>query len=138
MAEGHAELPDDTVDAAVPWRFFVGIGLLVAVFAGIYWLMSYEPAGTVMLALSGILSLWSGTYLWLNLRRRRHEHQAGPVVAEEGTHWEPHASVWPFGIAVGLALVLNGLLIGVWFLVPGVTALVLSLVGFVAESRRRA
>ena len=49
----------------------------------------------------------------------------------------PDASPWPFGIGLGVTLLLNGLLIGTWFLVPGVMVLALSIAGFARQSRHR-
>jgi hypothetical protein len=135
MAEHH-ELPGDADrDDQVAWRFFLSIGGFVAVMAAIYWFTTYEYAGSVLLALSAVLSTWAGVYLWLQVRRPAVAE--GPVVEHEAAAWLPHASVWPLGIALAMALILNGLLIGVWFLVPGLTLLAISVMGFAVESRRR-
>jgi hypothetical protein len=48
----------------------------------------------------------------------------------------PHASVWPFGIGLGAATVLNGLVLGVWVLVPGVALLAIGIGGWIRQSRR--
>ena len=49
----------------------------------------------------------------------------------------PHASAWPFAIGVGAAAVANGLVLGLWIIVPGVALLVLGIGGFVRQTRRR-
>lgn len=129
-----------TRDEHVPWRIFAAVGAFTAVIGVVYWGLAYEEAGTVMLLLTGALGLWCGVYLWLHARQLdawggpEHEPVGGDHVAAQ---WLPHASVWPLGIGVGLALVLNGLIIGVWFLIPGVIVLLLSIFGFAIESRRR-
>ena len=134
MAEHH-ELPAEaTRDERVPWRMFVAIGAFIAVMATIYWFTTYERAGTVLLAVSSLLSLWAGTYLWLDVRRPAPD---GPPSVDESASWLPHASLWPLGIGLSMALLLNGLLIGVWFLVPGLTLLAISIFGFATESRQR-
>ncbi|MCU1453909.1 MAG: cytochrome oxidase subunit [Acidimicrobiales bacterium] len=134
----HHELPTevdrDERDQSVAWRMFVSIGAFVAVMAAIYWFTTYERAGSVMLTVSAILSLWAGTYLWLHGRRPTSAEAAS---GDAAVTWLPHASAWPLGIGLAFALILNGLLIGVWFLVPGVTLLAISVMGFAMESRRR-
>jgi hypothetical protein len=57
-------------DAAVPWRIFVGIAVFMALIAVVYWFVSYEDAGTVMLALASGLALLFGGWLFLQDRRR--------------------------------------------------------------------
>jgi len=124
-----------TDDALVPWRIFLAIGVLVAVITGIYWFTAYEDAGTTMLALAAVLALWCGVFLWLQYRRRDAARSEGEGLA--GAVYLPHASVWPFAIGLGAALVLNGFVLGVWVIVPGVMLLVFGVAGFVRQSRRR-
>jgi hypothetical protein len=118
-------------DAVVPWRIFTVIGVLVTVIAGIYWFTAYEDAGTTMLLVAAVLALWCGVFLWLQYRRRLE------TSAAEGTHYLPHASVWPFAIGLGAALVLNGFVLGIWVIVPGAMLLALGIGGFIRQSRRR-
>ncbi|QXC61528.1 cytochrome c oxidase subunit 4 [Aquihabitans sp. G128] len=128
---------DDRADSQVPWRIFAFIGAFVLVISIIYGATSGEEAGAVMLTVAAILGLWCAVFLWRNLRR----YEAGTSGHRGGDHeamYLPEASPWPFGIGLGLTLVLNGLLIGTWFLVPGVMVLVLSLAGFARQSRHRA
>ena len=150
---GHEARPP-VDDRKVPWRVFLGISALVFVLGAIYWATAYEESGTVMLLLSGALSLWIGTYLWLRQRRAagpemdvaRTEAEAeaaaghaqpGAGAAEEGEHYLPHASAWPFAIGLGGATVANGLVLGLWVIVPGLALLALGVGGFVRQTRRR-
>jgi hypothetical protein len=120
-------------DAAVPRRVFLVVGVLVAAIAVLYWFTAYEDAGTVLLALSAVLALWYGVFLWLQARQR-HGGQADEV---DEPHYLPHASVWPFAIGLGIALVLNGIVLGIWVVVPGVGLTALGTAGFVLQTRRR-
>jgi hypothetical protein len=61
----------------------------------------------------------------------------GTGVAEAGEHYLPHASAWPFAIGLGGATVANGLVLGLWVIVPGVALMVLGIGGFVRQTRRR-
>ena len=131
MAEPGTSEPR-TDDAQVPWRIFVTVGVLVAVITAIYWFTAYEDAGTVMLALAAAMALWFGGFLWL---LTRHTAEASPTAA---TPYLPDASVWPFAVGLGAALLANGLVLGIWVMVPGLALTALGIAGLITQSRRRA
>jgi hypothetical protein len=116
----------------VQWRIFLGLAGFVAVLGAIYWFVSYEDAGTTLLALSAGLALVVGGYLFLQERKR-----SGPA-RSAGEHYLPEASVWPFGIGFGLFLAANGLILGLAWTLPGAVLVATSVGGFVLQSRRRA
>jgi Cytochrome c oxidase subunit IV len=124
-----------TDDRTVPRRVFLGIGVLLGVYALIYASTAYEEAGTVMLALSAVLALWFGTYLWLGQRARTSPVPLEPV--EEVEEYLPHASVWPFVIGIGAATVFNGLVLGIWVIVPGLFVMAIGIGGWIGQTRRR-
>ncbi|HEY8547138.1 MAG TPA: cytochrome c oxidase subunit 4 [Acidimicrobiales bacterium] len=135
---GGPRVPDRTV----AWRIFAGIGAFVVFLAILYWFASYEDAGSVLLLLAAVLSLWFGAYLWLQQRRPDRAADASQVDEPAGAGvsealYLPHASVWPLVIGVGAASVANGLVLGTWVIVPGLAALALGIGGFVRQSRRR-
>ena len=131
---GGPRVPDRTV----LWRLFGGIGVVVTGIAALYWFTSYEDAGSVLLILAAVLSLWFGTYLWLQQRRPDGAVDASGAAGEvSDALYLPHASVWPLVIALGAASIANGLVLGTWVIVPGVAALALGIGGFVRQSRRR-
>jgi hypothetical protein len=149
---GH-ELEPPVDDRKVPWRVFLAIGVILLVIGAIYWGTAYEESGTVMLLLAAGLSLWIAAYLWLRTRaetgpeaaeataaeRAAAAGEALPAhgAAEEGEHYLPHASAWPFAIGLGAATVANGLVLGLWVIVPGVALMALGIGGFVRQTRRR-
>jgi Flp pilus assembly protein TadB len=152
---GH-ELHPPVDDRKVPWRVFLAVGLFLAAIGVLYWATAYEESGTVMLLLAGALSLWIGTYLWLRhrpagpgaatalpaLEALEAEAAAGHAPpgtgsAEEGEHYLPHASAWPFAVGLGGATIANGLVLGLWVIVPGALLLALGIVGWVRQTRRR-
>jgi Cytochrome c oxidase subunit IV len=153
---GH-ELRPPVDDRKVPWRVFVSIGLFVAVIAAIYAGTAYEGAGTVMLIVASVLALWVGSFLWLKEREQEaageggHEPEAlarastaaeeaaatGRALPSSGAHYLPHASAWPFAIGLGAATLANGLVLGLWVIVPGVILMAIGIGGFVRQTRRR-
>jgi len=113
-------------------------GLLVtAFFAGVYWFVSYEDAGTTMLVLASCLALFCGAWLYVQDRARPVATGGESAHGDAAHPYLPDASVWPFVIGIGAALTLNGLILGWPYAVPGVVLLGLAVVGFVGQSRRR-
>ncbi|MCB0976914.1 MAG: cytochrome c oxidase subunit 4 [Acidimicrobiales bacterium] len=120
-------------DRRVTWKVFAGIAGILAALT-IAYLPSEEAAGIVMLAVATLLAVVCGVFLW----RAAARIDEGPGEEEEtGVEFLPTSSPWPFGIGLGATLVLNGLLIGTWFLVPGVALLGVSIAGFARQSRHR-
>ena len=119
-------------DPNFSWKMFAGISVFMGVIGVVYWFASYEPAGTTMLALAAALAGLCGLYL--RVESGRDESAQGD--GEE--QYLPHSSVWPFGIGLGALLAANGAIVGFGFAIPGVVLLMFAVVGFVAQSRRRA
>ena len=120
-------------DLKVQWRIFLGLAVFIAVIGVIYWFVSYEDAGTTLLALAAGLALMCGGYLFVQDRRKTPATFAG-----HEPQYLPHESVWPFGIGFGVFLAFNGLILGLAWALPGAVIVATSLGGFVAQSRRRA
>jgi hypothetical protein len=121
-------------DLRVQWQLFLGVAAFIALLAAVYWFVSYEDAGTTMLALSCGLALLFGGWLFLQDRRSAH----GPATSHDlPPHYLPESSVWPLGVGVGVALALNGLILGWAYAVPGAVIVALAVAGLVAQSRRR-
>ncbi|HEY8523563.1 MAG TPA: cytochrome c oxidase subunit 4 [Acidimicrobiales bacterium] len=121
----------------MPWRVFLAVGAFVGLLAVIYWFTAYEDAGTALLVVAAVLGLWCGAYLWLQHRPRPGKGAPDAAGGEPPVGWLPHASVWPFAIGLGTATVFNGLVLGIWVIVPGAALLALGIGGFVAQTRRR-
>lgn len=121
-------------DRIVERRIFLGIGVFLVGLTALYWFTAYEDAGTAMLALTAVMALWFGVFLWLRQRPGTEPEGAG---AEEAGDYLPHASIWPLVIAAGAATVANGLVLGIWVMIPGLAALVFGVGGFIRQSRRR-
>jgi Cytochrome c oxidase subunit IV len=142
---GH-EAGVPTRERRVPLRIFGFIGAFLVAVGILYWVTSDEHAGTVMLLGAAILGLWIAAYLWLQFRADEDDSvRALPTARAEGDReasphggmYLPHASAWPFAIGLGGATIANGLVLGLWVTVPGVALLVLGIMGFARQSRRR-
>ena len=140
-------------DLLVQWRIFGGIAVFIAAIGTLYWFTSYEEAGSAMLALASALALLVlvvlvlhsakvvlvpiallvGVFLW------RQDRASAAGTPTHGTdEYLPAASIWPFGIGVSAFLTFNGLILGLGYAVPGIILMVMSLAGFVRQSRARA
>ncbi len=126
---------DDRADSRVPWRVFGAVGAFIAILALIYGVTAAEAAGATMLVLAAVLALWCGIFLWNNLRRFEAGHSGDP--GGDDVAYLPEASPWPFGVGLGVVLIINGLLIGIWFVVPGLMLLAVSVAGVASQSRHR-
>ena len=120
-------------------RMFAALAAFSVVAAIVYGVMSEEPAGTTLLLLTGGLTGLCGAYLsW-----RRPDAQPGTVtpgaheVGDSDEPWVPHASPWPFAVAVSVVLLGNAALLGVWLMLPAAVLLGASVAGFAAQSRHR-
>jgi hypothetical protein len=141
-------------------RFFLRIALYAAGLGIVYWLVSYEPAGTVLLV---ILAVALATFLVavaaLEPRAIDHLRPAGRGLLrrafgglnrllgfhdpagvapplESGPELVPLSSPWPIVTAVGFVVIGLGLIFGAWLLVPGLGLLVLGGVGWLTQLDR--
>lgn len=132
-----------TAGMRVQARIFVGIASFLLVATVVYVVTSQEEAGTTMLLLAGGMAMFIGAYLALQARRSTdaaEPERPGGGGAEEPALEEaylPHASIWPFGVGMGLVMLANGLALGMWALIPGALLAGSSLWGYARQSRRR-
>lgn len=119
---------------AVSAAFFVVVGV-------VYWFVSYEPAGTLMLGLWGVAFLFGSLFLRVagtrgavagDDPRLRPDDVAGDWV---GTF--PTGSPWPIMLALGLTCGLAGLMYGIWLVIPGALVTIVALLGLMRESAAR-
>jgi hypothetical protein len=128
---------DDSPGFDIQARIFALIGTFLTAIAIFYGFLTYEWAGTVMLSLASGLAFTIGAYVgW-----KKPPHAASVDEAEEGhgaeDPWFPAASGWPFALGIGVVLVANGLLLGLWLLLPAAAFLAYALAGFIQQSRVR-
>jgi Cytochrome c oxidase subunit IV len=107
----------------------------------IYWLTSYEPAGTAALALTAAMSALIAFYILFTARRLpgpRPEDRTDADV-EEGAgdlgFYSPH-SWWPLFLALSAAVAALGLVFGWWLVGLGMILVLLTLGGLLFEYYR--
>ena len=124
------------------WRTMVGIGLFVVPFAVIYWFLSYEESGSVLLAGVPLSLLGLGAYLLGAARRAPSLPEDEPDgVAGGGARGDdlgvfPSASIWPLVLGGGMTLTALGFAYSPWLALPGLVVLFAALGGMVIESAR--
>lgn len=137
---------------AEEFRFFLRTALYVAGAGLVYWLLSYEAAGTVLLAallvaivaFVGVGLAFAGTGMPDDGRRVGilgrvnrligfHERPDTPGPLEGGPELVPLSSAWPVVTAAAFVLVGLGLIFGTWLIVPGVALLVIGGLGWLTQ-----
>ncbi|MDQ1428462.1 MAG: hypothetical protein QOK39_1938 [Acidimicrobiaceae bacterium] len=120
--------------------------LFSSVFVGgiavIYWLTSYEDAGTTMLAVAALAYAMLCAFLYRQVRRLRSgapraEDSETPVSTGGGSveiGYFPAASVWPPAMALGAVLIALGLVFGYWFFVIAAIFFVGAVIGYAVEA----
>ena len=120
------------------WMLFVGLTIFYVIMTIIYWLVDGEPLGITGLLLSAGLAGMVGFYVWFTQKR------IGKILPEDNTTAEiadgagelgffsPH-SWWPLPTGMSAVAAGLGLIIGWWFTLIAVTALIISVIGWVTE-----
>ena len=127
---------------AEEFRFFLRTGVWVVIAGVVYWLLSYELSGTVLLGalLLAILAFLgvglalaqtrpvaegSGVLAWLNRVIGFHERADAAAPLEAGPELVPLSSASPVISAAAIVLIGLGLIFGAWLIVPGIVLLII-------------
>lgn len=129
-------------------RFFLRTALYALPVAAIYWYVSYEVAGSVLLLVLGVAALLFAVLLGATLRARppgrglrslvgfddpQGDDDPGALAVEDAPL--PPASPWPLIAAIAATLVGLGLLFGAWLWIPGVMLAAAACWGWLTEIR---
>jgi hypothetical protein len=121
-------------------RVFFGVTAFFVVIGIVYWFTSYETAGSVMLAASALMGLVAGGSIWGLSRKTapRVEDRSDASIADGAgpVGIFPLQSIWPFAVGLSAAVFASGFAFGVWLVMVGGAAFVLSIFGYIAEARR--
>jgi cytochrome c oxidase subunit IV len=121
------------------WKVFGGAGLFCAVVAVIYWLTSYEEAGTAMLTLAAGALLFVAVYLRIQAprvgARPADRPDADPADGAGEVAYFPDRSIWPLVMGIGVVVVANAFVFGVWLALVGGLLFFTSVLGYAMEAR---
>jgi hypothetical protein len=122
-------------------RIFAGGAVIVGATAALYWLITYEHAGSVLLALcGGALALVAG-WLFLQARRldgpRPEDGDSEPGDGAEEVGYFPSSSIWPFVAGCGVVVLSVGLVFGVWLSLFGGILLAVATLGYAVEANSK-
>ena len=124
------------------WKLFAGAGAFFALTGSIYWFVSYEPAGTIMLALAvlGVLMVAGWLFLWSRRVGSRPEDRsdASPADGSGEIGYFPSSSIWPFVIACGAVVMAVAFVFGVWLGLTGALIALVGIVGYAFEASSKA
>jgi hypothetical protein len=116
------------------------IGSFFACVCAMYWYLSGETSGTLMLLGTALLGFFPGGYYYWWSRRMKPR-------AEDDSHADraagagvvgafPSSSVWPFVLGVGASSVALSLVFGFWTATIGFVLAGAAVLGVIRESRR--
>jgi hypothetical protein len=116
------------------------VGFFFGLVAIVYWLTSFEDAGSVMLVGTFLLGTVPGVYYFWWSRRMAPRPEDNPnATVEDGAGVVgafPGSSIWPFVLGFGATFVALAMVFGAWTLAVGLFLAVAALVGVIFESRR--
>ena len=128
-------------------RFFArlaGYGVLIAV---VYWFVSYEVAGTVLLVAFGIATGFATLILLRDVRRRRRSDVRRPLrdwialtdTADDEPFLDepagvPRGSIAPLEFGFGAAVAALGLVFGTWLVALGLVPIVIGASVWIREA----
>jgi len=125
------------VTLSVEARIFLGIAAFLVLLGLVYLVGTDESAGVAMLVLAGAMALVIGGYVAVAAGRPRPAAAAAAAAGSAARAYLPEASIWPFGLGMGLVLMLNGFALGAWAVLPGAAIATACTVGYARQSRRR-
>ncbi len=138
-------------------RFFLRTALYVAVVAAVYWFVSHEPVGTVLLVVLGIAiaalialvvaiaprttgdlrpdrrGVLGGTVERVTRVIGFHEPADEAAPLEGGPDLVPLSSAWPVLTAAGIVTAGMGLIFGTWLIVPGLVLVTVGGAGWLTQ-----
>jgi hypothetical protein len=127
-------------------RFFGRMSVYALAVGAVYWVVSYEPAGTAMLVGFGLAS--GGAFLWLWLSARgmspanaRDAPAAAASTAPDGPFGDesgpvPMASAAPLAIGLGVAGIALAGAFGPWFAAAGAVPLLMGATAWLGAANR--
>jgi hypothetical protein len=122
--------------STLTWGYVCVFGFAVG---AIYWFLTYESAGTLMLLTMGLCGLVIASYLYLRARRPiLPEDEPDGNFADAAGRSIGHfsaGSIWPIVMGLGIAIGIQGFIYGRWLLIAGALLFGWAAIGLMQESR---
>jgi hypothetical protein len=120
------------------WKLFTGLSIFYALMAVVYYYVGGEAVGITGMILASCLAAMVGFYIWFTQKRIGFDIPSddlqGEIADDAGElgFYSPH-SWWPLPVALSASAMGLGLVIGWWLTLIALTALIVSIIGFVTE-----
>ncbi len=105
----------------------------------LYWFLSKETSGSVMLTATIPLAALPGSYLLWWSRRMTPRAEDNPNALQADGAGEvaafPSSSIWPFVIGMSALMIGLSLIFGLWSAIVGLATFVFAVFGVISESR---
>jgi hypothetical protein len=119
--------------------FLLFLAAFGAAIAAIYWWLSYDDGGGIMLVGFALLGLLPGSYyLWWTKRMGKRPEDDPNADGADGAGfigYFPGASIWPFVLGAGALSISLSLVFGFWTAVFGFFLAISAVIGVIVESR---
>ena len=117
--------------------FFIFFAVFVAISDAIYWWTSYDPSGTVALAIAGFFGIFIGSFLAFTARRTEPRPEDTPDAeiadgAGEIGFFSPH-SWWPLALGIAPIIFATGFLFGWWICIIAGAWFIVAISGMLYE-----
>jgi hypothetical protein len=120
-------------------KVFLASGTFLLVADAIYWFISYEPAGSILLLATAVATYIMAGYAWLHVRGSQEpvedqgDADPGAAAGEPITSFTLD-SPWPLVFGIGVAVLAGGLVFGPPLLILGAIVTVAGAIGLMRES----
>ena len=120
------------------WKLFTGLSVFYVIMAVVYWYVGGEEVGITGMILAECLAGMVGFYVWFTQKRIGFDIPSddldGEIADDAGElgFYSPH-SWWPLPVALSAIAAGLGLIIGWWLTLIAISALVVSIIGWVTE-----
>jgi len=120
------------------WKLFIYLAVFMLPLGVIYWILSREEAGALLLVVTSVAFAFVGVYLYMQSKYmnglRPEDYNAKP---EDGTGEVgsfPAGSIYPFLGALGMTMLCYGLVFNGFLALPGVGLIGFAVIGMARES----
>lgn len=135
-----------TIPVAEELRFFVRTAIFTVLIGTIYWFVSYEEAGSILLAGIVASAVFFVAVIAAHVRASRRGGRSikallgfadtgadAPLALDEDVF--PTSSAWPLVVSVAAVLVGVGVIYGAWLWIPGAALGLAGAWGWLTETR---